>query len=332
MKGYKAMYVDSSGNLYCMPDGENTLQFYEVGKTYKMKDYEVIFCRSGFHYCINLKDCFNFYPFSDLTAICEIEAGGKIQSYTHKSVCSEITIKRILSTDEVKKEAGKLIKKSSLVEESEFVEKSKFVFESKNIFESRQIFRSENVEYGENITNSKHIHGCYGVRHSHNIAYSQNVDFGEFVNCSTNIDLSKYIAHSHNISVCRGVSKSHNITKSNGVFYSDNIIASHYISNSYNLVECLFCNDLRNKHYYIFNEKSTKERVDKIKDDLLHLDKRFYPNFVFLDDRNELQEQSEYNAYMPLLKSEEYKEFRDYIFNLPEFDKKIFNRLCGRFE
>lgn len=162
---------------------------------------------------------------------------------------------------------------------------------------------------------------------------SQNIDFGDFIIQSANTQLSKYINHSVNITNCIGVRTSHNIDNSNAVNSSNNIVGSHYISNCMNLVDCLFCCDLRNKHYYIFNEKTNKERVEKVKDDLLKIEKRFYPKFVCLDDRNYLIEQDIYIAYKELYKNkEEYKEFLDYIRNMPEFDNKIFKKICGRFE
>lgn len=333
IKGYKAMLVDADGRLFCMPDGEKTLQFYEIGKTYKMKDYEVIFCRSGFHFCPNLKDCYDYYPLSDLTAICEIEASGKIESNMHKSVCSEITILKRLSEEEIKKVAGKLIIKSSFIKESAFIDRSDCVYQSEYVKNSRLIFKSDDVEFGENINHSKFIYGGTNVWHSHNILHSQNIDFGDFIIQSANTNLSKYINHSVNITNCIGVRTSHNIDNSNAVNSSNNIVGSHYISNCMNLVDCLFCCDLRNKHYYIFNEKSTKQRAKKIKDDLLKIEKRFYPKFVCLNDRNHLQEQDIYKAYKELYKNkEEYKEFLDYIRNMPEFDNKIFKRICGRYE
>lgn len=333
MKGYKAMSIDANGNLFCMPDGEKTLQFYEVGKTYKMKDYEIEWCRSGFHFCHDLENCYTFYPFSKWTAICEIEAGGKIDIHTNKGICSKITIIRRLTEAEIKKVAGKLIEKSSFVKESAFVDRSHCVCQSKNVRYSKLIFKSNDVEYGENVNQSQFVYGSLNVWHSHDIQYSQNVDFGEFIIHGANTQISMFVNHSANITNCIGVQNSHHIYNSRGVHCSKNIVGSHYISNCMNLVDCLFCSDLRNKHYYIFNEKTNKERVEKVKDDLLHIENRFYPKFVCLDDGNHLKEQDIYIAYKELYKNqEEYKEFLKYIRNMPEFDNKIFNKICGRYK
>ncbi len=67
VEGYKAF----DGNLMC-----RGMQ-YEVGKEYVMEEEPVI-CQRGFHFCKNLADCYMFYPRSDDTRICEIEASGEI--------------------------------------------------------------------------------------------------------------------------------------------------------------------------------------------------------------------------------------------------------------
>lgn len=52
MKGYKVFNPDFTCRSF---------QF-EVGKTYEHKG-ELKICRSGFHFCRNVADCFNYYSF-----------------------------------------------------------------------------------------------------------------------------------------------------------------------------------------------------------------------------------------------------------------------------
>lgn len=79
MKGYKAF----SDELKC-----RGFQ-YEIGETYYM-DGVIKLCESGFHFCVNPRDCFLYYP--EDARICEIEAGGTIIEGGNKSVCSKIKI------------------------------------------------------------------------------------------------------------------------------------------------------------------------------------------------------------------------------------------------
>ena len=67
VKGYKAFNHD----LTC-----RGMQ-YEVGKTYKL-GCEPIICERGFHFCQNLSDVYNYYPMTEDTRICEVEALGTV--------------------------------------------------------------------------------------------------------------------------------------------------------------------------------------------------------------------------------------------------------------
>ena len=50
---------------------------YEVGKTYEL-GCEPIICERGFHFCQNLSDVYNYYPMTEYTRICEVEALGTV--------------------------------------------------------------------------------------------------------------------------------------------------------------------------------------------------------------------------------------------------------------
>ena len=92
MKGWKNL----NKNLMC----KNFK--YEIGKKYTHNG-TIQMCNSGFHFHTNPFDLFRFYAFDlDNTLVAEIEAGGNIEHCSNKSVCSEITIIRILSHDQIK--------------------------------------------------------------------------------------------------------------------------------------------------------------------------------------------------------------------------------------
>lgn len=69
MKGYKAFDSD----LTC-----HGFQ-YEIGKEYTF-DGAPIICKQGFHFCGDLVDCYDYYPTTDSTRICEVEVLGDVVS------------------------------------------------------------------------------------------------------------------------------------------------------------------------------------------------------------------------------------------------------------
>jgi hypothetical protein len=112
IKGYKAFRED----MTCDPDPKNPFR-YEVGKIYEMPDHPIL-CVRGFHFCGNVSDCYNFYPTTDRTPICEVEADGWLEfskeardtnGRNGKMVTNRITILRRLSHDEIQKAIEKEI-------------------------------------------------------------------------------------------------------------------------------------------------------------------------------------------------------------------------------
>ena len=92
MKGYKAFNSD----LTC-----RGMQ-YEVGKEYVF-DGKPIPCRQGFHFCETIADCYEFYPMSDDTRICEVEATGEIAADGVKRVTNVIKILAEITCDNLRK-------------------------------------------------------------------------------------------------------------------------------------------------------------------------------------------------------------------------------------
>jgi hypothetical protein len=94
MRGYKGFDKD----LCCCPGG-NIMQ-YEVGKEYEIQG-ELRMCINGFHFCKKLSDVFYHYQNNGRNRFCEVEALGKIESFSHKFCTSKIRIIRELSPSEV---------------------------------------------------------------------------------------------------------------------------------------------------------------------------------------------------------------------------------------
>lgn len=75
---------------------------YEVGKTYK-QDEDPKICERGFHFCTNICDCFNYYPFNPSNKVARIVALGEIDTEEGDSkYCTNIIkILEEVSWDEV---------------------------------------------------------------------------------------------------------------------------------------------------------------------------------------------------------------------------------------
>ena len=82
------------------PDGSCRGHKFEVGKTYR-HDGAVEMCRSGFHACRELNECFRFYA-PLVSRVFEVDMRGDIlHDNGGKSVCSEIKILKELQWTDV---------------------------------------------------------------------------------------------------------------------------------------------------------------------------------------------------------------------------------------
>lgn len=94
MKGYKVFKPDWTCRGFQ----------YSVGKIFE-EAITPICCKRGFHFCTELKDCFNYYSFDPNNKVAEIEALGEIdaEAYGSKHCTNKIKIVRELSWEEVLK-------------------------------------------------------------------------------------------------------------------------------------------------------------------------------------------------------------------------------------
>ena len=75
---------------------------YKVGETYE-HNRDIELCGSGFHFCINPIDCFNYYRFDNNNRVAVVEAIGLVETGDDKSVTNKIRIIRELDWSEVLK-------------------------------------------------------------------------------------------------------------------------------------------------------------------------------------------------------------------------------------
>ena len=75
---------------------------YEVGKTFE-EDVTPSCCNRGFHFCKELKDCFNYYPFNPDNKVAKVIALGEIDEELDDSKCctNKIQIVEEISWEDV---------------------------------------------------------------------------------------------------------------------------------------------------------------------------------------------------------------------------------------
>jgi len=88
MKGFKATY-----NYKCR-DVE-----FSVNETYTVDELKM--CKSGFHFCSNIPDTFNYYPPNKDLVLLEVEALGKIITQNDKHATDKIKILREIPRNEL---------------------------------------------------------------------------------------------------------------------------------------------------------------------------------------------------------------------------------------
>lgn len=65
------------------------------------EDVDPEVCEMGFHFCLNLADCFNYYPFNPENKVAEIVCLGRIAGEGNKCCTNKIEIVRELTWEEV---------------------------------------------------------------------------------------------------------------------------------------------------------------------------------------------------------------------------------------
>ena len=150
------------------------------------------------------------------------------------------------------------------------------------IVDSTEVVRSERVSDShfvwdsKDITSSKFCQNCNFVNRSTRITDSSNISNSEGIYCCDDIKFSKCIIYSKCIDTSYIISDSTEVRGSYGIANSRNMIDStftyrsslcedvHYSSFMTNCHKCLFCTDLKDAHYHVFNEQVIPEVFEQI--------------------------------------------------------------------
>lgn len=165
------------------------------------------------------------------------------------------------------------IDSSSRVRDSENVFNSKYVAFSKDIKNSEKVYASSNVENSLYINVSFNILNSIEIHDSSKVRYSQNV------------------FNSDEITNCYGVYSCEEVGDGLGIFNVSTGKEIYFSTDLEDCSYCLFCNGLKNKKFFLFNQEIDSKDWFVIKELLLtewsKEDRNFYKVISFEDNDKE---------------------------------------------
>lgn len=141
------------------------------------------------------------------------------------------------------------INNCSYISRSRRVNDSSYIFSSRGIENSHLVVNSRNVKNGENIHESRFVYDSKKIIGSANITRGRNIVCCNRVVDSTNIYQSEDISNSHFVSS----------TQEKGTTFIED---SNFIRDCKNLKKCMFCVNLNDKEYHIFNIPVSKKQFE----------------------------------------------------------------------
>lgn len=146
------------------------------------------------------------------------------------------------------------------------------------MWNSTNITNSHIINYSDTITNSTAIHTCFNVVDSQYISNSSNITgstyirLGQDINDSSNIyqgkaiNISDNLFRSTNIDSSRYIVDGSNLSNCERLYYCTDCNECYCSGFLHNCNHCLFCLNLTDKEYYIFNKKISKEAFSRCKE------------------------------------------------------------------
>ena len=143
------------------------------------------------------------------------------------------------------------VEDSTFVSRSSGVEKSCFVFSSEDVVSSSNVSSSKVVQRSDSVFNSEFVYDC------------ERVYDGKNINKSRNIVSANYVINSANVMNAASVINSKFVVDivPDGTKQIKN---SAFIQHCSNLDHCLFCHNISNGEYLLFNKEVSPEEYDMI--------------------------------------------------------------------
>lgn len=208
------------------------------------------------------------------------------------------------------------------------------IIKSHNVDSSDTVIRSQDVSGGSYIFSSKKIKKSNIVANSATVENSHNIFESSFVYDSFNVLNGQNITNSHNILNSSFVVNSHsifnadNVTDSFVVFdlkakETKDVSNCGFVADCERVSYCLFCTDLVDKEYHVFNRPVSKAQYEMIKRQLMSIIEGYEAHFVEdwgkktipLEIPN-ITHIAMYHAHLP-------EDFWEWVKTLPGYDPKV---------
>lgn len=147
------------------------------------------------------------------------------------------------------------ITNSTYISRCSRVQDSAYVFSSKEVIDSHDIASSTNVEHSSQIFSSEFVYDSHKVYQSKNVTESINIVNSDYVVRSSSVMNAAVVTKSHFI---------HSLTTGRTKQIKD----SMFISDCVNMKNCLFCINMENGEYLLFNQPIEPEQLEMIKKQL----------------------------------------------------------------
>lgn len=335
-----------------------------TGKIYKETDCDNVgpcLCVTGLHFCTKAIDCLRYYSLSPFHKFCKVSAYGQIaftkEADSTKACCSILKVDEVLTYKEfidtieaeLKQYKDSQLSFSSIcdvaldnrdtcnnVEGGPHIQFSKNcrgdrIYNSEAVYASRGISASVDIEYSAYIKLSSDVDFSESICESRRVSSSELVQTSSDINRVSNCLNSKHIDYSSFIGQSSSVQNSKSIRNSTDVIASANCSLSNNIFgciNSSQLANCIFCDNLHRKQYYIFNKKVSQKRFVEVYYKVAFFElKPWRPSYVEIKaDINSpaIARTACKNAWASIP-----KEHMDYIKAMPEFNEKIWNNIIN---
>lgn len=158
-------------------------------------------------------------------------------------------------------EGGEYITRSS------HIKNSNYIFSCKEVVDSNNVSSSDSVERSNQIFNSEFVYDSEKVYQSKNITQSLNVINSDYVVRSSSIMNATNINNSHYV---------HGLT----IGRTKQVKDSMFITECVNVKKCLFCSEIKDREYMLFNKPVDPDEFELISNQLKNILAGWQAEFV----------------------------------------------------
>lgn len=216
---------------------------------------------------------------------CFIDTDEETEKYN--KICENVECDRAINSDHVTN--GEVVVRSS------YVKDGSYVFDSTSVSNSHYVYFSSRVENCDEVKLSNDVSDCTFVMNSTNVRDSVEICESDFINWSKNIMFGR------------------NINDSQFIYKSNDLVDCYFSGFLRNCKHCMFCSNLEDAEYYIFNKQVGRDTFETWKESLMFM----------------LSDEDEFSSFITVRADEKINAYRRYAYSL-RFDS-VFNGLSEDF-